>query len=278
VEYAKIRQGLDLSAILKPENGRTLHISPALETESPLTHHYKRVKSLPKKTLWHRICNTASRSYVYAPGVLLKHFRPALLLLAVAVFSASAWADGIDPKVIIQKGTGSIPITVTNPNPMFAATATTAEEGNTHCLGEFDACVFEVFQNQTRQTIHNLTIAINDLSDFSFQCGDLSQISFFSSCSASDNGKVTDVTFSGGIGILPAVQSCVAPTAVSSVSCQTHFTGGEFGLLIDATASEGFDDQSVSGTTVTTPEPDAGIMILSAGLAFGLLKLLRRGA
>jgi len=206
----------------------------------------------------------------------LKHFRPALLLLAVALFSASAWADGIDPRVIIQKGSGSTAITLKNPNPTFAATATTAQEGNTNCLTPTDACVFVVFQNQTGQTLQHLTIAINDLTGFMFQCGDSS--SFFNSCSSSDDGHVTDVSFSGGMGILPAVQSCVSPTALSSVSCQTHFTGGEFGLLIDATASEGFDGQSVSGATITTPEPDAGIMILSAAFAFGLLKLLRRGA
>jgi hypothetical protein len=224
---------------------------------------------------------------VYGLGVLLKHFQPVLLLLAVALFSASAWADGIDPKVIIQKGTGSIPITGQNPNPSFPAPgqpALIASEGsfNDHgtsrpCLSEMDACVSIVFQNQTSQTLHNLTIAINDLADFSFECGDVSQISFFSSCSASDNGHVTDVTFSGGIGILPAIQSCVSPTAVSALPCQTLFTGGEFGLLIDATEA-GFAGQSVSGTTVTTPEPDVGILMLSAAFAFGLLKLLRRGA
>ena len=222
-------------------------------------------------------------------GVLLKHFRPALLLLAIALFSAAAWADGIDPKVIIQNGTGSIPITGQNPNPSFPAPGQPAliasvgsfnDNGTSRpCLSETDACVSIVFQNRTSQTLHTLTIAINDLTGFAFQCGDLSEISFFTNCSPpSDNGSVTDITFSGGIGILPAVQSCVSPTAVSSVSCQTHFTGGEFGLLIDATASEGFAGQSVSGQTITTPEPVASILILSAGLAFGLLKLLRRGA
>jgi hypothetical protein len=159
---------------------------------------------------------------------------------------------------------------------MFAATATTLAEGNMHCLGELNACVFVVFQNQTSQTLHNLTIAITNLPTFSFLCPmDLSQIAFFSSCSGSDDHHVT---FSGGTGILPAIQSCVAPTAVSALSCQKQFTGGEFGLLIDATASEGFAGQSVTGQTITTPEPDAAIMILSAALAFGLLKLLRRGA
>jgi hypothetical protein len=223
-------------------------------------------------------------------GVLLKHFRPALVLLAVALFSASAWADGIDPRVIIQKGSGSIPITGQNPNPSFpvpgqpaliASVGSFNDNGTSRpCLTQSDACVSIVFQNQTSQTVHNLTIAINDLDGFSFECGDSSQISFFSSCSSSDNGHVTDVNFSGGIGILPAVQSCVAPTALSSVSCKTHFTGGEFGLLIDATGDEAkeFAGQSVSGQTLTTPEPDAGILMLSAAFAFGLLKLLRRGA
>jgi hypothetical protein len=205
----------------------------------------------------------------------LKHFRPALVLFAVAFFSASAWADGIDPKVIIQKGSGSIPITVTNPNPTFGPVTATH---NSHCLTQSDACVFEVFQNQTSQTLHALTIAINDLQGFSFQCGDASQILFFSSCSSSDDGHVTDVTFSGGTGIVPAIQQCESPTAVStlSASCQ-EFTGGEFGLLIDATEA-GFAGKSVSGTTLTTPEPDVGILMLSAAFAFGLLKLLRRGA
>jgi hypothetical protein len=187
-------------------------------------------------------------------------------LLAVAVFSASAWADGIDPRVIIQKGSGSIPIT--GSNTMFEATATTAEEGNTHCLTESDACVFEVFQNQTSQTLQTLTIAINDLQDFSFQCGDFL---FFASCSSSEDGH--QVTFSGGPGIPVATQLCEEESG-----CHFVEGTGEFGLLIDATASEGFDGAFVSGQVLTTPEPDAGIMILSAAFAFGLLKLLRRGA
>lgn len=217
-------------------------------------------------------------------------------MLTAALFSASAWADGVDPKVIIQKGSGSIPITLTNPNPTFGPlTATTGSFGNTPCLTASDACVSQVFQNQTGQTIHSLTIAINDLAGFSFQCGDPSQILFFSSCNASDNGSVTDLSFSGGTGIVAATQQCVADSdpvlgALDKIlfalpgSCQKwdpddyQFVGGEFGVLIDATASENFAGSNVSGQTLTTPEPGAGIMVLFSALAFGLLKLARRAA
>jgi hypothetical protein len=221
------------------------------------------------------------------PGVLLKHFRPALVLLAVALFSASAWADGIDPKVIIQKGSGSHPITGNN-TPFGPFTSTVGSFTDTDgisrpCLTETDACVSIVFQNQTSQTLQTLTIAINDVLGFSFECGELPSDSPFTNCAPpSDNGSVTDITFSGGTGILPAIQQCVSPTAVSALSCQKRFVGGEFGLLIDATAAElamaGKTSFAASGNTLTTPEPDAGIMILSAALVFGLLKLLRRGA
>ena len=40
----------------------------------------------------------------------MKHIRFSLLLITAALFSATAWADGIDPKVIIQNGGGSVPI------------------------------------------------------------------------------------------------------------------------------------------------------------------------
>jgi hypothetical protein len=234
------------------------------------------------------------------PGVLLKHFRPALLLLAVALFSAAAWGDGIDPKVIIQKGTGSIPITINTPNPQFGPfTATKGSFTNpnsgvvTQCQDpNNDACVAEVFQNQTGQTVHSLTIAITNLT---ITCGDFI---LFSSCTPSEDGH--HVTFSGGDGLAPAIQQCVPDSAIDKISlallgsnwCTTKvhgveldpddfkFVGGEFGLLIDADLriEPGFLGQSVSGQTITTPEPDASILILSAGLAFGLLKLLRRGA
>ena len=115
-------------------------------------------------------------------------------------------------------------------------------------------------------------LAINDLAGFSLQCGSPSQILFFSNCNATDNGNVTDLTFTGGVGIVAATQQCV-PDSVIDLGlsllgpnwCQKldpddyKFVGGEFGVLVDATATEGFAGQSVAGQTLTTPEPGAGI-------------------
>lgn len=200
------------------------------------------------------------------------------MVFTAAIFTAAAWADGIDPKVIIQKGGGSIPITLSDPNPKFSATAT----HNSHCLTSTDACVFEVFQNQTGATLKGLTIAITDITGFSFTCGDTSQILFFSNCSSSDKGGVTDVFFSGGTGVTPATQQCVKDGDFGEFNCQefdkddVKFVNGEFGLLIDATADEKFAGKLVSGQTITTPEPGVGLLVLFGILAFGLLKPVRR--
>jgi hypothetical protein len=213
-----------------------------------------------------------------------------LMVLTAVMFSAAAWADGIDPKVIIQKGGGSTPITLTNPNPTFKAKAQTNQEsGTSNCLTSTDACVFEVFQNQTGVTLASLTIAITDLKGFVFTCGDSSQILFFSNCSRSDQNGVTDIFFSGGTGVAPATQQCVPDSLIDSAlahfgkfNCQKidpddyKFVGGEFGLLIDATKSENFDGQSVSGQTITSPEPGVGLLVLFGMLALVLLKPVRR--
>jgi hypothetical protein len=218
-------------------------------------------------------------------GALLKYLRLSFLLLAAALLSTAAWADGIDPKVIIQNGSGSIPITISNPDPTFGPVTATM---NSHCLTPTDACVFEVFQNQTGHTLTHLTIAINDLPGFTFSCG---SFLFFANCTSTDNESVTDVTFSGGSGIAPATQQCVhdSPASLEDLSwflpggCRVwdpddfQFVGGEFGLLIDGTASENFNGQSVRGTAIT-PEPGSGMLILFGALAFGMFKLVRRAA
>jgi hypothetical protein len=61
-------------------------------------------------------------------------------LFAVALFSAAAWADGVDPKVIPIKGSGSTPITLTNPNPTVSAQAEAPNAANLFCLGRV-ACM-----------------------------------------------------------------------------------------------------------------------------------------
>jgi len=189
------------------------------------------------------------------------------LIVTAALFSTAAWADSIDPKVIIQNGSGSIPITITNPDPTFGPVTATQ---NSKCLTSTDACVFLVFQNQTGQTLTHLDILVTD-NGFTFGCG---SFLFFANCSSTDNGTVSDVSFSGGAGIKAAKLDCDDDD--EDEDC--HYKGGEFGLLIDGTASEHFLHDSVTGQTVTTPEPGAGLMVLFGALAFGLFKLVRRAA
>jgi hypothetical protein len=90
-----------------------------------------------------------------ARGVLLKHFRPALLLLTVAVCSASA--GGQDPKPIPQKGGDATPITLTNPNPTVTMTAQPNSETNP-CPFQSAFCVDDNFQNETGKTITTITM------------------------------------------------------------------------------------------------------------------------
>jgi hypothetical protein len=238
-------------------------------------------------------------------GALLNYFRPLLLILTVAIFSAATWADGIDPRTIIVKGSGSTPITLTNPNPSIGgpngATPTVGSSNGFSCINPTDACYYQVYQNQTGVTLSSLNIALNDLTGFTFSCAITPQSIDFTNCSSSDNGSVTDIYFSGGTGVAPATQQCVPDTAIDKIAqamgafnCTQQsswnplnlydpddykFVGGEFAVLIDATANEGnFAAQKVTGSVVTTPEPGEGIMLLFGALAFGLFKLVRRAA
>lgn len=206
-------------------------------------------------------------------------------------FSAASWADGIDPRVTVKGGGGSTPITLANPNPIIMGTAT----HNVNCSSPTDACFYEVFQNQTPNTLSTITIALDDISGLVFSCGAAADISFFSNCNSSDNGHVTDIIFSGGTGILPAVQKCVPDNGIESIAnaidsdwCtdswfkvtdpdageDLKYVGGEFAVLIDG-AETGFNGKQVDGTLIT-PEPGVGALMLCGILALGLLKLGRR--
>jgi hypothetical protein len=214
-------------------------------------------------------------------GGLLKHFRPALLVLAVAVFSASAWAQ--DPKPIPQKGSDATVITLKNPNPTVPGVVVES----TACPFESNFCVFDNFQNATGKTLTSITMffsSANNPAGLFFNCPSSQEMlsaAFFDNCSQSpvSKGDVTtgeDITFSADMkngfnGVLP----CVSPTALSSVS---GCSGGLFAIDI---YSSDHDLDSLVGSTITTqaittPEPGAGLMVLFSALAFALFKLVRR--
>jgi hypothetical protein len=220
----------------------------------------------------------------------MRSLRWVAVLTILALCGASSHADGIDPKVIIQKGGGSIPITLTNPNPIVTATAV-ANTGQ--CFyADSSACVQDVFQNQTGVTIKSLTIAITDIAGLTFSCGASSDLIYFNSCAATDVSGVTDVFFSNTPGspfhgVDPAVRKCADDDQHNTMKgwtkksdndddCENKWVGGEFSVDI-----EGKDlpaGTSITTQTVTTPEPAAGLMVLFTALAFGLFKLVRRAA
>ena len=216
----------------------------------------------------------------------MKYFQAATFLLTVVLFSASAWADDIDPKVIPIKGTGSTPITITNPNPTVNATAVGPNAANLDCLGAV-ACVDDVFQNQTGKTLTSITMFFSSSAnpDLIFSCGDMTQALFFDNCNAANVSGGEDIILSadgknGFTGVASAVLGCVldddenATGNEANDDCdQRGFVGGEFGVDIYGDLVVG---QNVSVQAVTTPEPGAGLMLLLGALAFGLLKLVGR--
>ncbi len=230
----------------------------------------------------------------------MKHFRLGILVLSAALFSAAAWADGIsDPKPIPQKGGGSTPITINDPNPVVTATALPNSNTNP-CPFESPFCVDDVFQNQTGQTLTHITMVFlsSDNPNLIFNCPSNSEMLsavFFDKCSQAPDPKGgEDITFladglNGFTGVDPASKQCVPDSIgdhildkISKSWClkldpdDYQFVGGEFAISIygdDVT-----NGLQVTTQAVTTPEPGAGLMVLFGALAFGLFKLVRRGA
>jgi hypothetical protein len=248
------------------------------------TNDYRRLKSPHQGPVWHLVCKVMVVLNLcdWRGGALLKHVRLLLLTVTAAVLSTATWADGIDPKVIIQKGTDSTPITIHDPNPSVTAISHANTEANPCFLAESLACISDIFQNQTGITIHSLTIGITDVTlpeigKLVFSCGASTDLLFFNHCSSSDNGSVTDIFFSNAPGSpFHGVDSAVLQCGDDGEEDDCHnWVGGEFSVDI-----EGADLPAgipITVQAITTPEPGSGMMILCGALAFALIKLVRRG-
>jgi hypothetical protein len=210
-----------------------------------------------------------------------------LLLVAAlaAVVASGARADGIDPKVIVKAGSGSTPITLTNPNPTVDAAAV-ANTGQ--CFDPnpktTPACIDDVFQNQTGKFITSLTLFIPTITNLIFSCDAASLTFDFNGCNSTNVTGGTNINFtsSGSFhGVAPAVFKCV-PDLDDLFglfgSCDRDdwkFVGGEFAVDIEGAGV-------VPGTkipvTVNTPEPGAGLLVFLGAIAFGLIGLMRKNA
>jgi len=183
---------------------------------------------------------------MYARGSLLKHFRPGLLLLAVAIFSASAWAQS-DPKPIPQKGGDANLITLTNPNPTPPPQPVLPNNIETNpCPLGSSLCADINFQNATGKTLTSITMFFAPQNNYVFNCPgsqDMLSAVFFDNCSqsaVSSKGVVIgeDITFSadgknGFNGVASA--QCVTPDTAALVlnsGCSGQYVGGLFAIDI----------------------------------------------
>ena len=218
-----------------------------------------------------------------ATGGLLKHFRPALLLLTVAVCSVSAWAQS-DPKPIPQNGGDAQLITLTNPNPTVTMSVAPNSSTNPCPLGSALCADFN-FQNATGKTITTITMFFATQGNYVFNCPgsqDMLSAVFFDNCSQSAVSKGEDITFSADMkngfdGVKSA--KCVSPdtAALLNPGCSgegEQYVGGLF--AIDLYGSDLINGTSITTTAITTPEPGAGLLVLFSALAFALFRLVRR--
>jgi hypothetical protein len=230
-----------------------------------------------------------------------------LLVVALFAFSASAaFADGIDPLVGIRSGGGSTPITLTNPNPTFSLVVVTDPGDGSVCSIPGDTCavvppgnpgagMLPVFQNQTGVTLASLTIFIaNGSIPFTYSCNP-AETTIFANCSGPISvAGGTDITFSGGPGVAPATFGFIGDGDLDDYLClllgpqgpgcsdDFGFIGGEFAVDIEGVLGASGSDlpvgTSITGTTITTPEPGSALMLLFGMVAFALTKVTRRAA
>jgi hypothetical protein len=227
----------------------------------------------------------------------VKHFRPAVLLLTVALFSASAWAQS-DPKPIPQKGTDATLITLDDPNPTVTATAAANSAANP-CPFQSAFCVDDNFQNETGKTITSITMffSSSDNPGLVFNCPSKTEMLFavfFDNCSQSAGPMgAEDITFSadgknGFNGVASAGSTvCIPDLDDFFGGCNKEDQTTANGLFaIDMYGSGVSCNESVTpanctsitATAITAPEPGAGLMVLFCAFAVGLFKLIRRAA
>jgi hypothetical protein len=217
----------------------------------------------------------------------LKHFRPGLLLLTVALFSASAWAQS-DPKPIPQKGGDATLITLTNPNPTVTATAQ-ANSASNPCPFGSAFCVDDNFQNETGKTITSITMLFASQGNLVFNCPSKAEMLFavfFDNCSQSAGANgAEDITFSadgknGFNGVASAGSTVCIPDLddlYGLLGCDKDDQTTADGLFaIDIYGNDVGSTTTITTQAITTPEPGAGLLVLFSALAFVMFKLVRR--
>lgn len=204
-------------------------------------------------------------------GASVKSIRWFMILIVLGLSSSIALADGIDPKMGLQGGTGSTGLFSPNdPNFSFTVFGSEFTSGSSE---------FFDFINATGQTALGVNLVATLLAGtptLTFSCAESN--SYFNTCTVTplQNGQVLISYSNTGEGGLGGIPNDPNPSCDGPGSCSPSVPAADFAVVVtdvggdlaNLPQGEGF---SVQGN-LAVPEPSTVLLVLTGGIIFLFFK------
>jgi hypothetical protein len=205
-----------------------------------------------------------------------------LALIFLGLSSSIAMADGVDPKMGLQGGTGSTGLFSPNdPNFNF-----TVQGGDFTSVGQSKTFDFINATGQLAVGVNLVVTLLQGTPPLIFTCVPFSE--YFTNCSPttpttlSDGGNLlirffTPNTGDGGFGGIPFATDLASPEQCDGIqNCSTTTAGADFGVvvtdvggdLVHLGTGQGFEVQG----SLVVPEPSTILLVLAGGILFLFFK------